>query len=523
MRSLRLASLGLVACNAIFGIEEGLPLEGGTGGVGAGPVGGAGGDGGAAGAGAQGGDGGGPGGAGGEGGGPPTPICDPLDGPIDPTCGLFVDPNAAPGGDGSMGAPLQTFSAAWSLVQAQGVENIYICGDAVETLTNQYDLFGSKMSIFGQLACEGFVSDSSLRPTLAGTSPDRHQFRFNDAEVLLHGLILTAPPGPQDIGASLGATSYVIRSEATSLVIRSSRLESGSGGDGRAGSAALVAGGPTAGSAGNCPGGPGMGGVAGSCGAPSGGLGGGALACAASGDGLPGDGPGGGAGGLTATCSPGQPGVDGAHGASAVGASPLAPLGPGGILDPVRPSAEVGQPGGGGGGGAACGVGGAGGGGGSGGCPGLPGSTGTNGGSSFLLVAFGGSLTLVDTGLYSGRGGDGGDGSPGTPGSLGGLSGAAFGNAAQGGSGGRGGHGGSGGGGAGGTSALLVLSGVRLTFDPATVASSFLNSAGRGGDGGLADFEGTPIQGGAGGDGLSCVIVEGSGESQVCITSWPLP
>jgi hypothetical protein len=149
MRLLPFASLGLVACNAIFGIEQGLPLEGGAGGVGAGPIGGAGGDAGAAGAGAQGGAGG-EGGEGGAGGGPVGPICDPLDGPIDPSCGIFVDANAEPGGDGSIGAPLQTIQEAFALAMQVETPNIYVCGSPSFD-NSQLEFSNATLSIFGSL------------------------------------------------------------------------------------------------------------------------------------------------------------------------------------------------------------------------------------------------------------------------------------------------------------------------------------------------------------------------------------
>ena len=518
MRSLRFASLGLVACNAIFGIEEGLPLEGGAGGVGAGPVGGAGGDGGAAGAGAQGGDGGGPGGAGGEGGGPPTPICDPLDGPIDPTCGLFVDPNAAPGGDGSMGAPLQTIQEAVTQAPLAGTSNIYVCGSPTFA-TLLFKLTDTSLSIFGGLACSNFAPDETQRPVLEGI-PARGLFELNNSSVLLHGLGLTVGDIVDPV-QQVGTASFLIASTDSALTLRRCLVDVGSGGD--AGPSQTSPPVPPGGGGANgvCSSGGGSGGTT-PCLAPEGGLGGGIVGCGASGDGLPGNGPGGGLGGFAATCSPGEAGLDGASGASSLGASPLGPLGPGGLLDPAQPFAGSGQPGSGGGGGAACAVGGAGGGGGSGGCGGSAGASGFNGGSCFAIGASGGSLTLLESQLVSQPGGNGSDGSPGGPGTLGGTGGGFVGSASAGGAGGRGGHGGSGGGGAGGTSTLLYLmTPVDLSVDQATKDASVSLGGGLGGTGGSVVFEGTLFEGGAGGDGLSCVIVEGTGDNQVCLESWP--
>ncbi|MDI3285362.1 PGRS family protein [Polyangium sp. 15x6] len=207
---------------------------------------------------------------------------------------------------------------------------------------------------------------------------------------------------------------------------------------------------------------------------------------AAAGNGANG-GPAGGAGGTGESkdgllaCTGGMSGADGAEGGAGTSAEAVGTIGTDGYTPALATAGKTGGigQGGGGGGGARggtnicaigmSGAGASGGSGGSGGCGGKGGGAGGSGGASIALLSLNAQVSLNDSELVAGRGGDGGKGGDGQAGGGGGLRGAAgqkAGNSkvsCQGGPGGSGGKGGPGGGGAGGPSIVIAVVGTTPT------------------------------------------------------------
>ncbi|WP_437283725.1 hypothetical protein WME90_40665 [Sorangium sp. So ce375] len=217
-------------------------------------------------------------------------------------------------------------------------------------------------------------------------------------------------------------------------------------------------------------------------------------------------------------CEDGNDGADGADGGRADGA-----LGPGflsddgwiGIRGEDGTKGGVGYGGGGGGGSKSRGLnfacptsrpqrGAAGGSGGSGGCGGKGGYGGGYGGASIGIVALEGTeLTVANTDVFAGKGGQGGVGGTGQPGGAGQLGAhgglgfvEAMWNACKGGKGGMGGRGGDAGGGLGGASVGIAYVVPNFAIRPGTTII-----AGRPGDGGLAGNAGTEDEVGKGENG----------------------
>ncbi|WP_234024023.1 hypothetical protein [Sorangium cellulosum] len=209
-------------------------------------------------------------------------------------------------------------------------------------------------------------------------------------------------------------------------------------------------------------------------------------------------------------CSDGNDGADGADGGRAGGA-----FGPGflsedgwiGVRGEDGKKGGVGQGGGGGGGSKSRGPmfacptsrperGAAGGSGGSGGCGGKGGGGGGYGGASIGIIALEGTdLTVADTDVFTGKGGNGGVGGTGQPGGIGqrgGYGGQGFGpngmwEACRGGSGGAGGRGGDAGGGLGGASVGIAYVVPNFAIRPGTTIVP--GDAGSGGPAGNAGAE----------------------------------
>ena len=136
----RLSILGSFLSLALFGCAEAETNP--TGGGGAGPEGGS--DAGGASLG-----GGGAGGEGGEGGSPPMTSCVPVDGLlVGESCGLFVDPSASLGGDGSQLTPYRNVSDA---IVASGPETpIFVCAGELDDNV----VVDASRAVFAGLACD---------------------------------------------------------------------------------------------------------------------------------------------------------------------------------------------------------------------------------------------------------------------------------------------------------------------------------------------------------------------------------
>ena len=275
-----------------------------------------------------------------------------------------------------------------------------------------------------------------------------------------------------------GTSSYGVRvTGAADLTLERVTVQGGVGASGYHGAAGEAGEGGSGGSVGTCGGGP-----------PNGGAAGTATGCSDGGDG--GDARGAGSAGADGACG-GDAGVwsdgSGAGGAGCLGD-------PGAAGDDGEAATDgtgvvsggwwwghggnnglAGVAGGGGGGGGG-GIhedgsdGAGGGGGGAGGCGGTGGTAGAAGGGSFGLFVVSGDVTVIDSSIYSSRGGDGGaggDGGDGGPGGAGALvltdTCGVAGDGGAGGDGGNGGDGGSGSGGAGGVSYPIVVDGGSVT------------------------------------------------------------
>jgi len=457
----------------------GAPAAGASGAGGRGGAAGQGGQAGAATAGA-GGEGG-QAGAGGQGG---APGCDPLLLPDADACvvteqlGVFADPGAPAGGDGSRAAPFSSLAAA--LAAAAG-KRVYACathGPFAESLTIDAD----GASVFGGFECEGWGHVPGSRTALHGGAT---ALVVAAADVRLFDLAVQA-----EGGAAPGESSVALFARrADRLALTRVDLVAGPGADGAPGTpgsdpalafafpdGALLAGGnatatlqgpgcPTSGEALTCPGG----------GSPGRGGDGGRRASSGE-DGQPGEptSMSGGQGGTVAECLADTNGHAGAVGAGAVdgeGAASLGTLDDAGWTPAAGSDGLPGQPGQGGGGGASVDTTGGGGGGGCGGCGGAPARAGAGGGASIALLSLESAVSLTDCTLRAADGGRGGDAADGQPGQSGGLRGDGAGLACDGGNGGAGQRGGAAGAGAGGLSAGILHAGDAPLADGATLGS----------------------------------------------------
>lgn len=419
--------------------------------------------------------------AGGAGGGEPVERhCAPEDGEsIDPNCGLFVDPSASAGGNGSQNDPYRTLTAA--IVAAGDSDTaIYVCtGSLAEAV-----VIPPSVDVHGGLLC----SDDAWRwyldvRTEWTAAPDEVPLTVRgalteDAPSRITGFDITAADG-----AVVSDSSIASVVDGGFVAFERVSLTAGHAVDGQ----------PTMG--GQAPGGmPGQGGGDGvgafskgpggesSC-ASDGGDGGRQLGLAAQGgeQGLPAQGNGGAStgSGSDIVCNNGGPGAQGMPGQDGVSATGLGLLDSSGFHPASGTSGEDGDPGGGGGGGGAI-FNHAGGGGGAGGCGGTGGVAGTGGGSSIALAVIDASVTFLDVRAEAGQAGNGGFGWSGGSGALGGTGGQGDGNACDGGSGANGGNGGRGGDGAGGHAILIAHTGAAPLTDGLNLIEPEPSQAGAG-------------------------------------------
>jgi len=501
---------GVATGGATSGGAAGSPPSGGATTAGAAGQGGQGGQAGAPAAGTSGE--GGQGGAAGQGGQGGAPACDPLLLPDADACvvseqlGVFADPTAPTGGDGSRAAP---FASLTDALAAAGGKRVYACsthGPFAESLV--IDVEGA--AVFGGFDCEGW-SFEATSPTDVQGGATAITVAAND--VALHDLVIYAGDG-----AEPGESSVALFARAVDgLALTRVGLFAGLGAEGAPGTpgsdpevaftfpdAALLVGG--SGSSNYWLGGDGSDSLPGlgcpadrelpACpggGSPGRGGDGGPLAKYGS-PGEPGeptDLPGG-QGGAADTCGNNGTGGDGAtpdDDRSGAGATELGSLDATGWHPAAGEDGLPGLPGQGGGGGGGWNDVGAGGGGACGGCGGAPALAGTNGGGSIALLAFRSSISLVACSLHTSTGGRGGAAAVGQDGQPGGLPGSAGGVACDGGNGGTGQRGGAAGAGAGGVSIGILHSGNAPLLDEPTSMELYI---GVGGDPG-APIAGKPV------------------------------
>lgn len=408
----------------------------------------------------------------GAGGAPPSSSCEPYD-DVDVTadCGVFVDANAGPGGEGTQSAPFGSITEA----MLASPSHVYVCDhDLHETVTLPPDV-----EVHGGLDCEQGWRWDFKRQTLLTHDPDVVPLRVHGGNgsgglTKITGFHVVAASSAQPEGSSIA----VILDHAKGRFERST-IEAGDalqtqppgtlGVDGANGESAVGQ----------------LGGLS-SCGSIGGDGGDAALEVR---DGSPGM-PMGGAGGIGLENEECTNGAAGSSGAS-LSSEPPDAFGRGmiDVLGFHPPAAGIGLPGqhgNGGGGGAAIGL--PGGGGGAGGCGGTGGGPGLSGGSSIAVISIDSILTFQDTHASSGLGGNG---SAGGLGGLGGegASGDLEGNACNGGPGGRGANGGVGGKGAGGHSIVVAYTGLSPVTTALSIEALPASNAGSGSVAGIADHK----------------------------------
>ncbi len=475
--------------------------------------------------------GGGSGGDGGAGGGVPAG-CDLVEGEaVGADCGVFVKAEST--GDGSQGNPYGSIQDAVDNIKT--FKRIYVCG--ADTFNGSVELPGG-ISILGSLACDGWkFSESNAKPHIVG-EPDVPALNISGAGSTRVDHIDIESPN----AVANGASSVAVMVTTTTTTFDHCALSAGDGAKGEAGAAytavAQSGGMGQAGAEGCLTGTPTLGGAAGInpvCGDQSGGSGGNGQNTGSGGPGGPGDpnmnggiaGTGQGAG----ACIQGGQGDSGGPGNPGSAGTGIGQL-EGGTYTPA-PAPASGTPGdpgyGGGGGGGAhrCELtpiaGPSGGGGGAGGCGGGVGRGGLGGGASFALAVINADVTLVDSALGAGIGGEGGDGGNGQTGGAGGEGGpkgpidiassnSLGADACAGGKGGAGGRGGAGGGGAGGPAAAIARAGGSITSQ----GNVNLNPGSASGGGAGADNFGEGTAGPEGDPGTSCkdLVFDGSSSGQ---------
>ena len=390
--------------------------------------------------------------------------CTPLgNAVVGSECGIFVDGNAAPGGDGSQANPVQTLGDA---VAALGTStNIYVC--AATALDEAADL-PAGVSLYGGLDCPvGWAWDAFARTSWtapAGSIP-----------LTAHG---GTPKATHIESFDISAASAVDPGQSSTAVVLDGGLvelvnlnvTAGDGADGETGP--MGAKGTDGGNGAKS--GDGGAGATSPCGADGGAGGFTAVPLGAwtGKTGLPDPGLGGPGGAATtngAACEAGTPGtnatIPGNPGAAITG---LGTLTLSGYVADTGSVGANGPPAGGGGGGGGNNLNGnglRGGGGGAGGCGGNGGGPGTSGGSSIAIVSLDATITFEDVTASVGNGGNGGDGGPGGQGGDGGMPGTAgavviggpF--SCPGGGGAKGGTGGPGSGGRGGHAFIVAHTG----------------------------------------------------------------
>ena len=507
MRTSTLASvmgLGLLGCNAIFGITEGT-LDDGSGGNGnGGDANGGNGTGGApqggGGTSADGGGGATTDGGGGSGGGGVVG-CDPeslaVGESLPSTCGVFVDFGAPPG-NGTQASPFSSLTDAFGAGNPEQ-KDVYICGNP--TVVGSFT-FTAGIDVYGGLHCDAWERDATASPEIIGDGSGVN------AALTIQGAGSTRLQRIHIVGVP-PATAGAVAQSSVGLFIKEAdvqlnlvRVAAGRAEDGQAGADGVdgtIGNNGTAPSS-TCPSMAAPGGV-GTCGLTGVRGGAGALCNAVAnttGDNGQNNVSPFGAGGSYSgsTCVAANVGATGSPGNQSVPNNGRGLLTNLGFIPAVSTMmATDGAPGGGGGGGGAR-SGNAGGGGGAGGCGGRAAENGRSGGSSFAIVVTrgncapqqdcGGSVTITNSELLAGdggRGGAGGTGGAGGPGGTG-ANGLAAGFGCAGANGGSGGPGGHGGGGAGGHSIVIGHDHQSTVIvDGPTIADSAAAIAGPGGGG----------------------------------------
>jgi hypothetical protein len=437
-------------------------------------------------------------------------MCTPMEGAVlGDDCGVYVDPNAADGGNGTKAMPFNSLVTATAMLG--DAKQINVCGEA--DLAGSIEL-GSGVFLFGGFTCGATWTYAEDNPvaTIVG-DPDVPALTLSgSAARTIQSINVRAPNA-----VAAGASSIGVLAAGATATLRFVQIETGNGAPGvTATSPGKVA---TPSSMNGVVGGNGcmnnMGTVGGGGGQNTcqssnreGGLGGsGTNAATNGGNGENGEPQPqdmmGGVGGKRqdgSSCDNGEDGEAGDPGPPGLGASSSAngTLSSSGFVGSSGlPGEGIGLPGGGGGGGGganqcgAMGAGPSGGGGGAGGCGGAPGDGGGPGGASIGLVSVGASLTLqVGVRITTGNGGQGGGGAPGQEGQDGGSGGnpGMPADACSGGKGGNGGRGGAGGGGRGGPSIGIAFEGD-TPQEPVSALIMLGNPGGMGpgGDGGTGN------------------------------------
>ena len=461
----------------------------------------------------------------------------------EPSCGVFASASAAPGGDGSKTAPLNTLQAAVNLAATTG-KPVYACAEEFDEGLQ----IPSGVTVYGGLDCAAGWAWKTGRRTLVnapasatagGATEVAVRLEAGTAKTVLQDLDVTAPTGKLP-----GVSSVAVLVEDTAAELTRGTLTAGDGVDGAKGTELAtdpgldgldgdtgfnICGAPAtnpgpAGPIKACGAQPSQGGAGGDGGPPNG---------ASAGDGQAGTPPESGASGAglggagqSTSCQPGVKGADGAAGVSGKGASGKGDVSASGYGGVAGHDGTAGRPGqGGGGGGGAKGKlqvvcsglqtmdrpGATGGTGGTGGCGGARGGGGRAGGSSIALLSLAThALTLTEIALAVGDGGNGGDGGGGQTGGSNG-SGANGGQGANGasagctgGDGGLGGAGGPGGGGIGGHAIGVAFKGTAPAGLPVVSYKGMKATPGLGGGPGA----GSMVAAGTGADGLAGDLVD---------------
>jgi hypothetical protein len=420
-------------------------------------------------------------------------------------CGVFVSATGNDANDGSLAAPLRTASRALALAKATR-RRVYLCpGLYEEAVTVDSATDGS--AIHGGVDCVRAVYDPTLRSIVKPSSGVAITVKGLTAGLALEDLTFESVDATAAGESSIAAFVSV----SDNVALRRVTLRAGTGKEGAPGAKAVepvskATTGDEATRTGNDATNAG-GGQRRQCdcylgaralGFSAGGRGGDPSLLAGSAQRLGGQGEppsdrvtttgAGGNGGACAGPGSGGLGADGDAGAPAVAAPSAGTLtGDGWKSSSAAAGADgtIAQGGGGGSGGiAASGAGGAGGG--CGGCPGGGGGSAQAGGSSFALLVYKGSVSVMDSVLSSAAGGAGGAGAAGAAGQEGGQPGVPKSPGCAGGIGGTGGKGGGGAGGAGGVSAAIGYVAKEPIVDEPTKTRIVTGTGGAGGAGGEA-------------------------------------
>jgi hypothetical protein len=470
----------------------------------------------------------------GSGGGMPSCNGDPTTDPaiVRDDCGVFVNATAAPGGDGRMATPFQTFAEA----AASGQTRVFACAGSY-TETMQVAFSGGVEVYGGFTGCMKTWTWSAGASAQISTKVDVPGVVLAGGANKLENVSVTVPAASVSGGSSIALLVSGGSLDMTNGSLTAGDAKDGDpgmttpadstldGSQGANGADTCSAGGTHTGGIGAtnmCSGGmtsstAGTGGDGGDpMGDPAGSGTDGTAVPAATPSGTS-DGKGG-AGEGAVVCANGDNGAPGATGGSGAGAISGGKVSKNGYTGNAGQDGTSGAPGqGGGGGGGSKGIasgicmgntvsnlaGSSGGAGGTGGCGGAQGGAGKAGGSSIALLALNAGVTLTSVTLTAGKGGNGGQGGSGQPGGTGGAgggngAGGPADDACPGGKGGKGGNGGPGGGGQGGHSLGIAFQGTS-----APVGGTFMVDMTKNGTGGLGGNTNTTANGGKGADGVA--------------------